>query len=348
MKQYELRLENVRQKMHELQIESLLVEDKINLYYCTGINLTSGSLLITADNANLIVDGRYIELCQKLSPFPAVLSKGDILKELVSERKLAFDAETTTYHRYEQLKEKISSIMPVNNPIKKIRSIKDTYEIDILRKSSALAVAGFEYSSALLQEGITEDEVARQLEIFWREYGGDEAAFPPIIAFGPNGSMPHYSTGKSVLEKGQAVLLDIGVSFQHYMSDMSRVVFYGEPNPKIKEIYEIVKTAQQRAIELCKPGTLIGQLDEAARSYIEKKGYGEYFPHSLGHGVGLEVHEYPVIRNKPPYADIPLEAGMVLTIEPGIYLPSIGGVRLEETILITANGHEVLTKDNPR
>lgn len=156
--------------------------------------------------------------------------------------------------------------------------------------------------------------------------------------------MPHYRAGNTKLKQGMPILIDIGVNYRHYHSDMTRVVFLGEPDPKLKTIYHIVEKAQKEALQLCKPGTLIGELDRAARGYIESQGYGDHFGHGLGHGVGLEIHELPNVRNKPPFNSMVLLPGMVITIEPGIYIPDIGGVRIEDTIVITENGHENLTE----
>lgn len=346
-----------KNRLHKLQlalkeIDAILVNDSINLYYLTGLELSSGKLLVHHHGSYLLVDNRYFEICQKKSPFPVLLSEKNPLHELLARpelayiRKLGFDSEKTSYAAYmdlqKHLKERIE-LVAVESPLKKIRAVKDREEIDILRQACELGSEGFDYVCSLLNEGVTEIEIASELEIFWKRRGGKGLAFEPIIAFGPNGSMPHYRAGTSKLEKGQSVLIDIGVNYQHYHSDMTRVVFFGNVNPEIKKIYAIVDRAKQLALSLCRSGTLIRDLDDAARNYIASQGYGENFMHSLGHGVGLEIHEFPLIRNSPLYQAISLEAGMVITIEPGIYLPGIGGVRLEDTIVITEKGYENLT-----
>lgn len=172
--------------------------------------------------------------------------------------------------------------------------------------------------------------------------GGQGVAFEPIIAFGENSAIPHHRASETRLSQGMTVLIDIGVKWKGYHSDMTRTLFWGEPPEIMREIYDIVQEAQMRALTICKPGTLIGELDSAARDYITSKGYGEKFLHSLGHGVGLEIHEWPLIRKREPYQSLPLQAGMVITIEPGIYLSNIGGVRIEDTIVITPTGYEIL------
>lgn len=340
--------------LKELSCDAFIVEDQINLYYMTGLFLSSGMLLVYPEGAHLIVDARYYELCKKESPFPIILREdkppmttflaGSDLPKITT---VGFSRENMTYGTFLKLQKELETfglaLKAVENPIVKLRTIKNQDEIAILSKTAALGSEGFDYLCSLLREGITEVELAVELEIFWKRKGSKTIAFDPIIAFGANSSMPHYRVGNHRLQYGDAVLIDIGVNYENYHSDMCRVVFFGEPDPKIKAIYSIVKSAQETALQKCFPGTRIGDLDASARDYIEKEGYGENFTHSLGHGVGLEIHEAPMIRNQPPYQDVILEPGMVLTVEPGIYLPGIGGVRIEDTVVITEEGHQNLT-----
>ena len=349
---YKERLKKLQPLLKGASCEGLLIEDPTNLYYLTGLNLSSGTLLVHAKGALLAIDGRYYEMCKKSSPFPVHLKEKDETlmtlldkPELKSVKTIAFNTDTTSYERFQQLQKEIEnlSLKPIDNPVAKLRSIKDPSEIDTLREAAQLGSEGFDFVCSLLKEGISEAEIALELEIFWKRKGGKGIAFDPIIAFGPNSSMPHYNVGNERLKKGTSVLIDIGVTLQHYHSDMTRVVFFGKPDPEILVTYDIVQKAQQKALTLCRPGTRIGDLDAAARDFISQEGYGEHFSHGLGHGIGLEVHESPSLRNKPPYDKMPLEAGMVITIEPGIYLPGIGGVRIEDTIVIEPDGHENLT-----
>lgn len=332
--------------------DAFIIEDPVNLYYLTGLELSSGMLLAHDQGAHLCVDGRYFENAEKGSPFPVLRSDEMTLAQRLASapfgfiKTLAFDSENTTFKRFEELEESLScALIPLDNPVATLRLLKDPEELHLLHEASALGCAGFKHVCSLLKEGITEIELARELEIFWKRKGSKALAFEPIIAFGSNSSMPHYRAGSSTLKKGMPVLIDIGVNLAHYHSDMTRVVFFGEPDPKMREIYAIVQEAQQLALERCRPGVLIGEVDAAARSYIASKGYGEHFSHGLGHGIGLEIHEAPSIRNKPPFQTMPLVPGMVITIEPGIYLPGIGGVRFEDTIAITSEGYENLTKN---
>ncbi|MBA3722010.1 MAG: aminopeptidase P family protein [Parachlamydiaceae bacterium] len=353
---YIKRIKALSEILKSIPCDALLVENPTNLLYLTGLDLSTGKLLITSTGATLLVDGRYIETCLKYSPCPVHLIDKMSLKDAIRSNPIstmAFESDKTMHHEFLNLQKLIDELRQesvdvtlthVESPVQKMRLIKDDDEIKILAEAARLGYEGFEFVVANLKEGITEEELALELEYFWRKKGAKKVAFDPIIAFGPNGSMPHYRAGESKLQKNQSVLIDIGVTWKHYHSDMTRVIFFGEVSEEIQKIYKIVEEAKQAAISLCKPGTLIGDLDKSARHIISSKGYGEYFTHSLGHGIGLDVHEIPTLRSKGPFINTPLEPGMVITIEPGIYLPDIGGVRLEDTIVITKNGFTNLTK----
>jgi Xaa-Pro aminopeptidase len=359
---YHSRLDNLQSILKSHACDALLIEDSIDLHYMTGLDLSAGKLLVHLNGAHLLVDGRYLEMCRKKSPFPVWQMEPPSLDALLAAPEfshietLGFDTQKTTYKGFQVLQKTASLssshapnkppiiLRPLDSPLQPLRAIKDESEISTLREAAELGSLGFDFVCSLLKEGITEIEVATELEIFWKRKGGRSVAFDPIIAFGSNSSMPHYRAGSGILMKNDIVLIDIGVNFRHYHSDMTRTFFYGKPHDRLLEIYEIVRKAQEAALALCCPGTLIGTLDSAARNLIAQAGYGPNFSHSLGHGVGLNIHEYPTLKNAPPYHSIALAKGMVITIEPGIYLPGIGGVRIEDTIVITNEGYENLTK----
>lgn len=352
---YSARLERLRHLLTSLPCDALLIEHPIDLLYLTGLELSAGKLIITQQEALLIVDGRYDQRCRTQSLYAVQLLKEHTLRDWMIDggvHHLGFDQNNTSYQGFLTLtqlmgKEKRAShlleIIPLESPVQKLRLIKDEEELTALRKAAQLGYEGYEFVASLLREGVTESELAFELEFFWKKRGGSRLAFDSIIAFGANSSMPHYRAGSSRLTKNSPVLIDIGVVLDHYHSDMTRVIFYGTPQPILRTIYSIVEEAKEKALALCRPGTLIGDLDRVAREWIASKGYGEYFLHSLGHGIGLDIHEPPILREKGLYRDMPLEAGMAITIEPGIYLPEVGGVRLEDTVLITQNGYENLT-----
>lgn len=348
------RLEKLRARLPEFACQAFLIEEPTQLFYLTGLSLSSGILLLHEKGEILFVDGRYIEMCQAQAPCPVLLNQGSTLSLWLSAEEnqkievIGFDAEHTSYRQLEEWKVKLDAIckkaLAIDDPVKSLRMIKDHEEQHLLRKAAKLGSEGFDHLCVTLKLGMTEREAALSLEIFWKTQGAMGLAFEPIIAFGPHSSMPHHRAGHFPLQEGMPILIDIGVNLDHYHSDMTRVLFSSPPAEPMKQIYEVVREAQQRAIDLCRPGIALRELDEAARKVISHYGYGEYFTHNLGHGVGLEIHEAPWIRGSGPHGEKLLEAGMLLTIEPGIYLPHIGGVRLEDTLLITPAGHENLTQ----
>ena len=346
---YLRRIDKLKASLPACPCDALIIEKEVDLYYLTGLKLSAGILLVHTDGAFLLVDSRYFELCKQSSPIPVLLSDKTPLLNVVKTREgiklLGFDCQTTSYQRFLELQQLSPDIalQPVDSPVKKLRMIKDSEEILLLREAAALGAEGFDFVSSLLQEGVQEKDVALELEIFWKRRGAKAVGFEPIIAFGPNSAMPHYRNGETTLKRGMNALIDIGVNDQNYLSDMTRVLFLGEPDPTLRAIYAIVAQAQKEALSLCRPGTLIGEIDKAARNIIGSHGYGDFFSHSLGHGVGLEIHELPALRQKPPFQEMALQPGMVLTIEPGIYIPNLGGIRLEDTIAITKEGHDNLT-----
>ncbi|WP_068468675.1 M24 family metallopeptidase [Candidatus Protochlamydia phocaeensis] len=351
---YSARLTRLRSLLLPLNSEAILIEHPTHLFYLTGLTLSAGKLLISQQDACLIVDGRYYESCSSgQTLYPVSLLKDASIKDWLADHRiqsLTFDSENTSYQAFlklSKLAEELQpalSLIPAESPVKQMRLIKDEEEIRCLKQAAHLGYQGYEQVINLLRQGVKEAELAFELEFFWKKRGAQKLAFDSIIAFGVNSSMPHYRAGQTELQSGDHVLIDIGVVYQYYHSDMTRVSYFGTPHPTIQTIYSIVEEAQQKAFDLCIPGTPIGKLDEAARSFITSKGYGEHFTHSLGHGIGLDIHEPPTLRSQGPYANSPLQPGMVITIEPGIYLPGIGGVRLEDTILITDKGYENLTR----
>lgn len=343
------RIEKVQKLIQEKQLDALIIDKPIDLYYLVGKQLSLGRLVVEEQGATLFVDGRYFEACQKLTGLSVMLTAGYDNESTFgkwwkfSGKRVGFDADFTTYGQYGDLATLNAELIPLRGPLRRIREIKEKAEIDALKKSALLCKKGFNYICTQLKEGISEKEVAQELEMFWLRLEGDKAGFDPHIAFGEESSQPHYQPSDRHLKMNESILIDIGVIHQHYHSDMTRVVFLGEPHAEIRKIYSIVHEAYQAALQLYRPGVRIEDADRAARELIEQKGYGEYFPHSLGHGVGLEIHESPRMASKGPDKDRLLEAGMVVTLEPGIYLPGIGGVRLEDTLVITEKGHEVIT-----
>jgi Xaa-Pro aminopeptidase len=356
---YQKRLYSLGEILEEDSIDGIIIEEPIDIFYLTGIELSTGRLIVHSRGAHLIVDGRYFEACSEVHFLNVVLWDPDVLYDLLLDdlahiKSFAFVGEKTTYQRYTDLKKIVDRVlqespkrelelMPCDDFVLQLRSVKSPEEVERLAEVAELGSKGYDFVCDYLKEGVTELDVVRELDIFWKKNNAKAFAFDPIIAFGPGSSMPHYHPTNRKLEKGMPVLIDIGVTLNHYHSDMTRVVFFGEPDPKMKEVYEVVKGAQEAALKICKPGIRAGDLDMEARIWITDRGYGENFNHGLGHGIGLEVHELPVIKSASKYDSVVLQPGMAITIEPGVYIPKLGGVRIEDTVVITEDGHRNLT-----
>ncbi|SCA62821.1 Uncharacterized peptidase YqhT [Chlamydiales bacterium SCGC AG-110-M15] len=348
---YQDRLSKLQSSLSKHEIDALIIDELTDIFYLTGLAVSLGRILVTKKEAFFLVDGRYIETCKQKSPIPTVLAADHALVNLLDKTspqisRLGFDDNSTTYASYQRISKNLDKkcknkvdLIPTSSPLKSIRLIKDSQELIHLQKAADLGSQGFDYARSLLQLGIQEIDIANEVEIFWKKNGAEKPAFEINISFGENSAMPHHRAGTDKLQKNQIVLMDMGVTLKRYNSDMTRTLFYGEGSDKLKEIYEIVKTAQATALNCCKPGTTLGNLDQVSRQVIEDAGFGSYYTHSLGHGIGLEVHESPIIRNLGQHAEEILQPGMAVTIEPGIYLPGEGGVRIEDTILITETGH---------
>lgn len=345
------RIRKAQEILHDKNIDVLLLSDPVSIFYLTGLSLSAGKMLIGQDKLALFVDGRYLLIAEKKSPIPVFLHSDENFKGFFSKKaEIGFDASLTTYESWQSWKKQLESwgkekgfsltLKALTSPIRTLRMIKEEKEIAALRKSAELNQKGFRYLCSLLKEGAQEKELAKEFTIFCLKEGAEKLSFDPIIAFGENTSFPHHKSGDAKLKKNDLVLMDLGVVVDRYCSDMTRMVFFGKKDPELAHVFETVKKAQQKAISLCKPGALLGSLDRAARDVMAKEGLEEYFTHSLGHGVGIEIHEYPRIKFDGEDKDLVLQPGMVFTVEPGIYIPGKGGSRFEDTIVITPNGCE--------
>lgn len=308
-----------------MKSKAYLIDDPIDLFYLTGLHMSKGQLLVKKHSARLSVDSRYSEIAQKLIHVTVapIKWKGEIV---------GIDENKMTHASFRALKKSGAKPRPMQNPCEALRAQKDQGEIKAVQKSAAVVLKAATYLKGLLKVGITEKEVAR-LFIQYAQTYAEGPSFAPIVAFGKNGSMPHYTPGDVKLKNHQMVLLDLGVMFDGYASDITRTFPFGEAPKKMADIHALVKKAKDLAISLVKPGVTFKELDQEVRKVfgpLEK-----YFVHNLGHGIGLEVHENPRAE--------PFKENMIITIEPGLYLSGIGGVRLEEMVLVTKEGGVVLT-----
>jgi len=341
------RIEIVRKS---LTTDAVLIENTADLLYLTGLQLSKGVLGITKEEAILFVDGRYFAKAEREVECSVRLLEGNAVftwLEAKGIKTVEFDGAYTSYDRYLMLKAQFKGmeLEAGSSLLKEIRVVKEAKEIEALRQAADLTWRGMKHMKSLLKEGISEEELAFEFEVYVRKNGASGLSFEPIIAFGENSAYPHYRAGKAQLKKNQIVLMDVGAVMNLYRGDLTRVVFFGEPDPQLEKMLKWTQEAQKKAIALAREGSRFGQLDEAARSVFKEMEAEEFFTHGLGHGIGLETHEYPSIRATGPDKEVPLKAGMVFTVEPGLYRPGLGGVRWEDMILVTENGPETFFPD---
>lgn len=334
--------------MRSENIDGLLITSSSNLRYMTHFTGTAGMALVTNTDAVFITDFRYTEQAREQAKhYEVVEHKGSILDELAKQverlrvERLGFEQEHVTFYTYEQYRKKLTSeLVPTSNLIEKLRLVKDESEIKRLKDAAKIADDAFEYILSMIKPGISERAVANELEFFMRKHGATSSSFDIIVASGTRSALPHGVASDKVIERGELVTLDFGAYYKGYCSDLTRTIAVGEPDHKLKEIYDIVLKAQKLAVAQIKPGMSGKEADAIARNYISDNGYGDYFGHSTGHGIGLDIHEGPTLSMKSTHL---LEKGMVVTIEPGIYLSGVGGVRIEDDIVLTEHGNERIT-----
>lgn len=347
-------LVKIRQKLIELKLDGLLVTKVVNVQYLSGFGGDSTWLLITPQKTCLVTDFRYTEQAeQETDGWKIIRQKKGMVKKIkeltrrLKIKKLGFESLHLSYHLVKILSKEFNKtrLVPTANVIETLRTIKTPQEITLIRKAVRCASQAFVKIQDFIKPGLTEKDVANQLEYYLRSAGAEHSSFDPIVAIDERAALPHARPSTKKITRDSSVLIDWGASYQFYNSDNTRMIFVSRASKPSKRIYGIVLEAQQRAIERIKPGETIGQIDKTARNFIKRHGYGKNFGHGLGHGIGREVHEAPGIDSKNKNR---LEAGMVFTIEPAIYLMGQAGVRIEDMVLVTAKGHEVLTARTPK
>ncbi len=336
--------QRIKKLAHSLiGVDGCFVEEQADLFYLTGLVLSIGRLWVSPKDACLFVDGRYFEKAKQDAPCRVELNTEKNVKEAMqTAKRVSFDSAYVTYNGFLALKKGYPHIewVPVSSPVKNLRLYKDAHEIGALRKAAQVTWQGYQHILKNLKEGISEAEIALEFEIFCRKNGASGLSFDPIIAFGENSAYPHYRAGNAKLQKNQIVLIDVGAIVDRYYGDMTRVFFFGNPDPRLAHFHHLVATAQQKAVAHVRPGVKLGDLDRIVREEFRKEGVEELYTHSLGHGIGLEAHEYPRVKVDGEDKDLVLKPGMVFTIEPGLYQPGLGGIRYEDTILVTETGCE--------
>jgi Xaa-Pro aminopeptidase len=344
------RIARLRERMAEQQINALLVTDPVNVRYLTGFTGDSTYFLVSETDARVLSDRRYEEQLQReCGQLPAEIRGPErLMPQLIADvlagvglRQLWLEDHAVTLQLHGQLAEKVTNcqLHPSTGLVAGLRAVKDAGELETLRRAIHCAERSFGVLRASLREGGSELEAAYLLESAIRSFGGEGIGFDTIIAVGDGAALPHYRPADTKIAAGRELLVDWGARVDGYTSDMTRTLSIGAIDPRVAEIYPIVLEAHLAAIERAGPGVAYKDVDAAARSVIERAGYGEAFGHGLGHGIGLEVHENPRLASISTGELVP---GMVITIEPGIYLPGRAGVRIEDDVLITETGSEVL------
>jgi len=345
------RIERFRSRLRELKLNAGLVLDPLNVGYLSGFTGSNGAVLVTPERAVFITDGRYTTQAKRECPeFElAIAPSSGAFTDAIAERaldlgapELALESDYVTVARLEELQGKLKEIRlkPVANLASPLRQVKDAGEIAAIREACGIADQAFEYLLTLLRPGVTERELAADLEHWMKRHGSEKEAFETIVVSGANSALPHGRPSGKLLAVGDFITFDFGARVRRYPSDLTRTVVLGTATEKQREVYQVVLDAQLAAIEAIRAGADGKAIDSVARDLITARGYGEQFSHGLGHGLGLHIHDHVALSQR---AEVKLEAGMVITVEPGVYLEGWGGVRIEDDILVTADGHEVLT-----
>lgn len=348
------RISKLRQMLDEKDIDAFLISQPENRYYLSGFSGSAGYLFITRKHAVLATDFRYFEQVKIQAPdYTLFQISGGISKwfpEVIDGlkiKKLGFESADITFDRYQNFSSIIEKagmdlqLMPFNDTVETIRTVKDAEEIACIERAAKISDTAFKYISGIIHAGMTELELAWELEKSMREAGSQSMPFEIIAGSGPNAALPHAHPSERILKEGDPVVLDFGAKVEGYCSDVTRTLCAGKPDPAFDKIYNIVLDAQIAAISKIVNGTTGAQADGFARNIIEDAGYGEAFGHSLGHGIGLAAHEKPSLNR---ISEDILTENMVFSIEPGIYIPGWGGVRIEDTVIIKNGKISVLSQ----
>ena len=345
------RLRRLRERMAATELEGFVVSNIFNVRYLSGFSGSTACMFVTLDDAVLVTDFRYDEQARseayggvevRIDKRDALTVIGDMVGAFPG--KLAFESGSLPFASYEKLCARADgNLTAVEGMPEKLRAVKEPQELEWIAEAVRITDGVFEIIVGELKPGMTEIEVAARIDYLIMTSAGDLSAFRTIVASGERGALPHAHPSERKLAMGDLVTMDFGAVYNGYCADLTRTVVLGEPTDKQQEVYEVVLAAQKRAVEGIRVGMTGKEADAIAREYIAGKGYGDEFGHGLGHGLGLEIHEGPRLSAKD---DSVLAAGMVVTVEPGIYMPGWGGVRIEDDVVIEEDGCRVLTSSD--
>ncbi len=360
------RVGRLREIIKEKKIEGFLITNPSNLFYLGAFRAEGSFGVVTQRKAKIFIPELLYEQAKQIVKNFELIAFRDKPLEMVGKflaeekiRRLGFEAGGVSIKRYGEMKTAFGKVglVPLDGLVEEMRMVKTEDEVGLIRKSAQICVAAFRFVKKRIGIGMKERIIAWQLEHFMKKRGAEKPSFDIIVASGENTAYPHYQTGERQIRQGDYLLIDMGCVYKGYCSDLTRPLFLDiiennrrrgarvvsfEFSSKYKKIYEAVYKAQRAAIERIRPGVRCSSIDSLARKVIARAGLGDYFIHKTGHGVGLDVHELPWLEESSKQV---LKAGMVLTVEPGVYVPGFGGVRIEDMVLVTKKGCEVLTKD---
>lgn len=335
--------------LSENNIDAMLFYAPENRFWYSDFISTLGYLLISKDNAQLLLDGRYITEGKKQAKNVDVIEFNNVfttLRALLATQKIktiGFEAEYVTIAQLASWKQAMKDITFVPVQVNTLRMVKDEMEIARITKACAIGDLAFKEVLNFIKPGVSEKDVEDVILRAFTKNGATKASFDTIVASGERGAMPHGKASNKKINNNELITCDFGCIYEGFCSDMTRTFAIGNVDAKLITIHEIVKAAQMAGIKAIKPGIAIGEIDKICREYIKAKGYEQYFTHGTGHGLGIEIHEAPwVIKNETTI----LMPGMVITVEPGIYIPNLGGVRIEDDVLVTNDGYQILTKSS--
>ena len=335
-------------RLEELGVDAFLVTRLPNVRYLTGFTGSNGQLVLTAEDAIFLTDGRYGEQSRREAPdVRRAVYTGEFVRaftEACSDlgvERLAFESAGLTFKTHGELSAVGRELVPTEQEVERLRWVKDQEEVHRLNEAQALADDAFDLITHKLVEGMTERDAALELDMSLRRAGAENVAFETIMAFGESAAEPHHHPSGRPLQRGDIVKMDFGCVVDGYHSDMTRTVSFGDPPAQLREVYDIVRAAQQAGLDAVRAGVGGADADEASRSVIRDAGYGDKYTHSLGHGVGLEIHEGPTLRSGGK--DVVPESAVV-TVEPGIYVEGVGGVRIEDMVEVRSDGCRVIPR----
>lgn len=347
---YQPRIQKLLERMSAANIEAFFTLAAPSMRYLTGFTGEEGYLLLLTDGPHLILDGRFTTQAREECPWVDVVEYAGHFTRAAAELLVAshahwlgFEKERVSYMQAEQMRSAFPSVamVPTEGLVEGMRIVKDARELDTMRAAGRCADKAFNAMIRQLKAGMTENDVAALLEYEMRKAGAQGTSFATIVGSGARGALPHGIASSKVIQDGDVIVIDFGVNFEGYMSDCTRTVALGEQLPDVVETYARLREAQQLGLSLIKAGVSTRSVDTAVRAKLGEHGLAQYFTHGLGHGVGLEIHEAPRLSQG---TDSVLEAGQVVTCEPGVYLPGRYGMRIEDSVIVTADGFEPLTQ----